>query len=244
MDRFGMDRFGMDRTTQDSFWAEVLAYHGWGYSAADWQNWWLWLQQQQALFKPYDRGYFGAPLQPAFKTSALAKLIFVHSYGLYFCPAEVLKEADLLVIFSSFRQFHPERPGLKKRSQQILQQMQLQFERQPQIVWQNFRAKSAQLADWSESMPGSADLRRLGQDLHQLDHSSLDLSPLQKIPRIVVFHGAQDRIVSTAMGRALADDLAASYFEIEPAGHALPFTQVSSCQAILQPMLEALRHEF
>ncbi len=232
----------MDRL-QNHFWAEVLAYHGWGYSAADWQDWWLWLQQQQISLKIFDRSYFDQPMQPAFDSSASAKLIFVHSYGLHLCPANVLKKADLLVVFSSFREFHPERPSLRKRSQQILQQMQLQFAEQPQIVWQNFRVKSAQPADWSEPTPESVDLLLLAQDLHQLESCLLDLSPLQKISRIVVLHGAQDRIVSAAIGKALAAELAAPYFEIADAGHALPFTQMAACQAILQPILEELRHE-
>ena len=223
--------------------AEVLAYHGWGYSSAAWQGWRNWLRQQQYQLKAFDRGYFGAPVQPQFSNSTTAKLIFTHSYGLHFCPASALREANLLVIFSSFRQFHPEHASLKKRSQQILQQMIIQFERQPNTVLQNFRAKCSQPIDNSEPAPNLINASLLYQDLHQLDSCSLDLLPLQQIPKIVVLHGAQDRIVSAATGKALANELAASYFEIESAGHALPFTQAATCQAILQPILEELRHE-
>jgi pimeloyl-[acyl-carrier protein] methyl ester esterase len=224
-------------------WAEVLAYHGWGYSSADWQGWQNWLGQRQWLLKAFDRGYFGSSVQLQFNASATAKLIFVHSYGLHLCPVEILMQADLLVIFSSFRQFHPEQTSLKKRSQQILQQMIIQFERQPDTVLQNFKAKCSQPINDSEPTPDLMDASLLCQDLHQLNICALDLLPLQQIPKIVVLHGAQDRIVPVAVGKALADELAASYFEIESAGHALPFMQAATCQAILQPILEELRHE-
>jgi pimeloyl-[acyl-carrier protein] methyl ester esterase len=233
----------MDRLLQDC-WAEVLAYHGWGYGAADWQSWRLWLKQQGCLLHCFDRGYFGAPIQPAV-SSTPAKLIFVHSYGLHLCPAEAIEKSDLLVIFSSFSQFHPERPGLKKLSQRMLQQMQVQFERQPQVVWQNFRAKCAQPDGWGDKLtPDPVNFKLLGQDLYQLDTCMLDLRPVRKLPKIVVLHGAEDRIVSAAIGKALAEELAAPYFEIAAAGHALPFTQIATCQAILQPILEELKHEF
>jgi len=221
---------------------ELLAYHGWGYGSKDWQGWQDWLQGQHCLFKPFDRGYFGSPIQPQFSASATAKLIFAHSYGLHFCPTEILRQADLLVIFSSFRQFHPERASLKKRSQQILQQMILQFERQPQTVLQNFRTKCWQPLVTSERIPELMNTDLLYQDLCQLDTCLLDPLPLQQIPKIIGLHGTQDRIVSVAAGKALAEELAAPYFAIEAAGHALPFTQITICQAILQPILETFQH--
>jgi len=228
---------------EDQYRAELLAYHGWGYGSKDWQGWQDWLQGQHYLFKPFNRGYFGSPIQPQFSTSAIAKLIFTHSYGLHFCPAEILRQANLLVIFSSFRQFHPQRASLKKRSQQILQQMILQAERQPQTVLQNFRTKCLQPLDESDEhqqIPELLNTELLYQDLCLLDTCLLDLLPLQQIPQIIVLHGIQDRIVSVTTGKALAEELAASYFAIEAAGHALPFMQITTCQAILQPIFEAL----
>ena len=232
--------------SEDNHRAELLAYHGWGYGSKAWQGWQDWLRHQHCLFKPFDRGYCRSPIQPQFSASSTTKLIFAHSYGLHFCPAEILRQANLLVIFSSFRQFHPERANLKKRSQQILQQMILQFERQPQTVLQNFRTKCLQPLDEPdecERIPELINTDLLYQDLCLLDTCLLDLLPLQQIPQIIVLHGTQDRIVSVATGKALAEELAASYFAIEAAGHALPFTQITTCQAILQPILEALRHE-
>lgn len=226
--------------------AEILAYHGWGYSSDAWQGWRSWLQQQRCQLNAFDRGYFGWPMQPAFRASTKAKLIFVHSYGLHFCPAEAIKQADLLVIFSSFRQFHPAQASRKKRSQQSLQQMMIQFEHQPHTVLQNFRLKCAQPARWSEPLLDSINAGLLAQDLNQLHTCWLNLLPLQQVPRIVVLHGTQDRIVPAATGKALAASLDALYFEIAATGHALPFAQVETCQTILQPILKPIlerRHE-
>lgn len=229
--------------------SEVIAYHGWGFSAAEWSSWQPWLMQQGYDLKTFDRGYFGNLVEPSFSSTANSKVIFVHSYGLHLCPAEQLQQADALIIFASFSDFHPEPANLRKRSQQILQQMITQWQANPALVLENFKVKCYHPQPWTKSVQAKTDSKtdsgqfsdRLLQDLMHLNSSVLDLAVLQTIPRIVIFQGGSDRIVTPARGKALAQHLPTSqYFEIAAAGHALPFTHTEHCQTILHPLLKSL----
>lgn len=68
-------------------------------------------------------------------------------------------------------------------------------------------------------------------DLKDLDTCSLNVSLLKKIPKVLILHGVQDRIVSVEKGRELSAHLPdnSQYIEIEQAGHALPFTHIDVC---------------
>lgn len=217
---------------------EVIAYHGWGFAASCWQAWELRLRQQGYRLQQFDRGYFGEGAQPRFEASNLTKVIFVHSYGLHLCPVEQLQQADVLVMFSSFCAFHPERASLKKRSQQVLQQMMYQFAHNPKFVLTNFQTKCYHPEPWNGTIPDSLNCNLLLEDLTALNHATIDLALLQTLPQIVILHGLQDRIVSSSKGKEFAQQLPQShYFEIESAGHALPFTHLEACWSMLQPVL-------
>lgn len=211
---------------------EILAYHGWGFDATCWQDWQTQLTQQGYIWKSFDRGYFGHPVQPEFSPSAHTKVLFVHSYGLHLCPIAQFQQADRLVIFSSFLNFHPESPSLRKRSQQRVQQMIEQFAIDPWLVLQNFWQKCG----WSgyplcrnSDFELNPDL--LLQDLRQLNLAEFDRNHLAKMPQVIVLHGEKDRIVAVERGRALQGQ----YFEIAAAGHALPLTHRELCWKWLQP---------
>lgn len=215
--------------------AEVIAYHGWGFAASYWQGWESRLRQQGYRLQRFDRGYFGEAVQPRFAASDLTKVIFVHSYGLHLCPVEQLQQANVLVIFSSFCEFHPDRPSLRKRSQQVLQQMMYQFEQNSEFVLTNFQTKCYHPEPWNGTIPESLNCNLLLQDLTALNRATIDLALLQPLPQIVILHGLQDRIVSSSKGQELAQQLPQSHYcEIESAGHALPFTHLDACWSILQ----------
>ncbi len=238
-------------TSPDS--TEILAYHGWGLDATCWQNWQTQFTQQGYVWKSFDRGYFSRPVQPEFSSFAQTKVIFVHSYGLHLCPIAQLQQADRLVIFSSFLNFHPESPSLRKRSQQMVQRMIDQFAIDPVLVLENFWQKCGwSVGDPLNSPPvegfktmsgppqnwgargASLNTDLLLQDLQQLNLAEFDRNYLTKIPQVVVLHGAQDRIVAAQRGHALSDQC----FEIEAAGHALPFTHQEACLQLLQPIFD------
>jgi hypothetical protein len=216
-----------------------IAYHGWGYDSSVWQAWRDWFVALGYGFDAADRGYFGAGHQPDWTANRLTLL--THSYGLHLAlrdwQAQKFPPVETLVIFASFQSFHPAAAHFRRRSQQRVEQMIGQFELNPIQVLQTFWAKSAHPDAWSHPVPAQLNRDLLHQDLQALNQATLDLTPLRAIPQIWLFQGSADRILAPAQGQHLADQLAASYVEIEAAGHALPFIQAKTCQAKLKGLL-------
>jgi pimeloyl-[acyl-carrier protein] methyl ester esterase len=212
--------------------AEVIAYHGWGFDSTCWQAWEQHFRATGLRFQTFDRGYFGHPVEVKFERST--KILLAHSYGLHLCPIAHLQQADLLIIFNSFSEFHPQPESLKRRSQAMLKTMLNQLEANPQLVLKNFRSKCyfPQPEEAIENKP--YNLEKLIYDLNNLNKASITFDGLEQIPKIVL-HGAKDRIVSPHQGKALLNLLGnnAQYIEIPDAGHALPFTHFQTCLSAL-----------
>lgn len=226
---------------------EIMAYHGWGFDQTCWQAWKDRLAQSGIRLTLFDRGYFHTPVSPAFGDQGqddrqghrVQRMVWTHSFGLHLCPIAHLQQADLLVIFSGFQDFHPAPESLRRRSQQMLDRMLQQFRQQPQTVLQNFKSKCYQPQSWHGDEHLAANLELLAADLEHLGSSVLAIDRLQEIPQVLILHGTADRIVSPQKGRAWAEKLPSNsqYFEIEGAGHALPFTHVSHCWSLIQPFM-------
>ena len=221
----------------------IIAYHGWGFDRACWQPWKdLFAQQGEDLLMS-DRGYFNAPSLPVMSITDHKTIVLVHSYGLHLCPLEQLQRAELLVLFSSFLSFHPWSESKRRRSQLMLSQMMTQFEADPQFVLETFRTKCYHPALWKRSTDSKKALNPelLLQDLEGLNTCSLGVSLLKKIPKILILHGAQDRIVSVEKGRELSAHLPdnSQYIEVEQAGHGLPFTHIDDCWTWICQRLDA-----
>jgi pimeloyl-[acyl-carrier protein] methyl ester esterase len=226
----------------------IIAYHGWGFDQACWQPWQEQLAQRGSTLLVGDRGYFNTPFLPSISQRTI---IFAHSYGLHLCPIEQLQRTDLLVLFSSFLSFHPasEAEGRRslarnsKRSRLMLAQMINQFELNPQLVLENFKAECYYPVPWEQPLAGisksaangyqAINFELLLHDLRRLSDCSFDSSILSQIPQVLVLHGAQDRIVSPEKGRELCRHLPdnSEYIEIEQAGHGLPFTHIDACDS-------------
>lgn len=220
---------------------EVIAYHGWGFDASCWYEWQSQFDQQGWTFQSFDRGYWQQAIEPTFNPFAQTKMVMVHSYGLHLCPITQLQQADVLVILSSFAEFHSTSVN-KQRSRQMLQQMIDQFRLHPESVLSQFRVKCYHPFAWQGTISASINSELLLHDLNQLQTASLDLALLQPIPKILILHGSQDRIVSSAQGAELAARLVGNgqncqYYAID-AGHALPFTHLDGCWSMLHTNLE------
>lgn len=219
----------------------IIAYHGWGFAANCWEGWQQTMEQRGYRFQAFNRGYFGQPVSPKFAASDGPKIIWAHSYGLHLCPVEQLQQADGLVLFSSFRDFHPV-PPQRRRSEYMLQQMIDRFAKEPQLVLSRFKAKSYHPVSWSEeNQEFSLNTDLLLHDLQALNDCSLDLNLLQALPQIGLLHGTADRIVPVAKSAELAAVLPQSqFFEIADAGHALPFTHSLLCESMCEPILNTI----
>ncbi|MBW4659639.1 MAG: hypothetical protein KME15_13265 [Drouetiella hepatica Uher 2000/2452] len=212
--------------------AEVIAYHGWGFDSTCWQSWQAKFEQQNLQFQAFDRGYFCNPVEVKFGKST--KILLAHSYGLHLCPIAHLQQADLLIIFSSFSEFHPRQELLRRRSQTILRIMLDQLEKDPRFVLQNFRSKCYLPQPEETAEYKFYNLELLVSDLKNLDNSSIAFAKLEQIPKII-FHGTQDQIVSSSQSKTLLKSLGdnTEYIEIPDSGHALPFTHFHTCWSIL-----------
>lgn len=211
----------------------IIAYHGWGFDQTCWQPWKDLLAQHGEDLLMSDRGYFNSPALPIAPNINYRIILLVHSYGLHLCPSEQLRRADLLVVFSSFLSFHPQLEAKKRRSLSMLAQMTTQFKTNPQSVLESFQMKCYHPVLWERSSNSTQALNSelLLHDLKCLNACSLEVSFLKKIPKILILHGVQDRIVSVEKGREISAHLPdnSQYIEIEQAGHALPFTHIDAC---------------
>ncbi|MBD2088742.1 methyltransferase domain-containing protein [Microcoleus sp. FACHB-1515] len=217
---------------------EIIAYHGWGYDQFCWQNWENVLPPTWK-FQRFDRGYFDRPCAPKFTSSTATKIIFAHSFGLHFCPQDQLEQANCLILFSSFLQFHPQSDRLRKRSIQILDRMIEQFQTQPETVLENFYAKSCYPAIHKTSVSSNFNYSLLLEDLQQLGVSTIDPIHLEKIPNILILVGEDDRVISPTQLQQLHKELSFSeYHSIKNSGHALPFTHQQECWSLAQQYLQ------
>lgn len=214
--------------------AEVLAFHGWGFDRHCWQFWQERFTESGHQFQAFDRGYFGDSYQPSFKNSETQKTILAHSFGLHLCPIDLLQQADLLIAFNSFLSFHPESKAEKRRSQLVLQQMIRQFEQTPDAVLQEFYAQ----VGYSYSPEDHQEINNqiLLEDLQRLNVSILDSSYLNSIAKIVVFHSANDRIVAASQTQEFLSLFPQSckFLSLMNAEHGLPFTHAAECWSMVQ----------
>lgn len=222
--------------------AEVIAFHGWGFDASCWDGWGSLLGKEITLHRA-DRGYFRRPKKtPVFSGSERPKIIFAHSFGLHCCSHNLIQEANMLVIFGGFLQFHPVAAQYKRRSRLVLNQMMNRIQGNPHKVLDDFYANSFYPNTPWNITGKEPDEQRLLEDLKKLDTSELEVPYLKSVDKICILHGFDDAIVPRRKGRELYDTFQkqARYLEIKQAGHALPFTHSEQCWKFIKPELKEL----
>src|SRR5690554_1068123 len=98
---------------------ELITCHGWGLSPAVWKEWEKFLPAEVQVCHQ-DRGYFRPKKNPRFRYGQSRKILIVHSFGLHWCPVDLLSEADHLIIAGGFVSFHPDHPEDDRRSRFVL----------------------------------------------------------------------------------------------------------------------------
>lgn len=233
---------------------ECLAYHGWGFRANCWQAYESY-GKSFTLWKSFDRGYFSPsnpPVCPNLSSivfsadSQTRKVIIVHSLGLHFCPWEILEQAQVLILFNSFLDFHPSEPSLRKKSQRKLDRMIQAFQQTPQTVWHTFLQQTfypdpildeCGFQACPPHLQLIANSGRLLQDLERLNQLSTTANSLRSllkcIPKILIFTSSQDTIVSNPI-QAIDVSSPGNYVQEildDRGGHALPFSHFKRCIA-------------
>lgn len=234
---------------------EIVAQHGWGFSAQSWMNYLADFAVSTGLDVSAtcpDRGYFGAQRSELGAESRDAgdrsaghrglKVVIAHSLGLHLLTADALRECDLLVAISSFAHFHLI-DG--RRTRALVARMLSKLERQPLSVVRDFLHNSFQPAPAGMVLKTALDepdlnISALHADLMHLNESHLDSSSLAHIPHILLLHGTSDGIVNLRHADRLHAQLPQSKLMFMAGqGHALPFTNALSCHLVLR---QAIRH--
>lgn len=211
---------------------EIIAYHGWGFDQTFWDPWRIIFSEYNCLFYRFDRGYGGHPQDPKFSQNRSKKVVIAHSYGLHLCPKEHLEVADLVIIFNSFIHFHPTDPQAQKLSHKNLKRMAAKFLSFPEVVLNDFYSRCYS-QDLEDKLPclKNVNVDLLFQDLHNLGIEHLNLDPVKKSRKRIIFHSSLDEIVPLSQGQDLFNQVQErSNFWIIPAlDHILPLTKTESC---------------
>jgi len=218
---------------------QILAYHGWGFSPAIWND----VEDKlspHTHFEAADRGYFSNSYLPSWKDQKkeMEKILLVHSYGLHWCNPHVLQQADHLVIIGGFLNFHPVSEKAYKRSKLMLRKMQSQFVESPEKVLKQFYEKVFYPETPPIGIPDGLRHDLLLSDLGDLDHDNRKNADIFDINSITIIHGSEDQIVDNELAREMYSKLRlrSQYFEIKHAGHGIPLTHYSKLFEILNSL--------
>ncbi len=211
---------------------EVHAYHGWGFDAAFWIPFKNKLAEH-ILLKPADRGYYGSSFEPEFRPEIKTKVLFLHSYGVHWCSPEKIEQADLIVVFNGFDNFHPLKNPDKSRSKKTLKMMEKQFNLAPKTVLHAFYKNC--YGDYAISHP---NLNWINESLLKKDLSALHGVKF-KLPKgakaeWLLIDSAKDQIVPGSRGGDFLKHLNSATYEVVQNGtHSLPFSNSEQCIEIL-----------
>ncbi|WP_421774596.1 hypothetical protein [Gracilimonas sp.] len=222
---------------------EIISYHGWGFDSSFWKDWEA-ILPHNVLFKTADRGYFLDEKHPEFSGISKHKALFLHSYGLHWCPEEQIEQATCIVIFNGFRDFHPEHNPERKKSQKVLERMTAEFEKNPRKVLKSFW-ENAFHPDKRKHIPrGKLDGELLLADLKKLSTSSFDLIHFRRGKPIISLDGGSDKILTHNQGKKFTEitEGNAVYHFIKEAGHGLPVTHYKDCWSFINAMIPIFQH--
>lgn len=212
---------------------EVHAYHGWGCNSEFW-NPVKSILSDSILFKRADKGYFGGEFIPEFDKNSKVKILFLHSYGVHWCPIEKKEQADIIIILNGFNSFHPIENPAKSRSKKVLKGMASHFKKDPKAVLKAFYLNC--FGSFEQTMEPDLDwINRslLLKDLNLLHKTRLKLSNETKCDWLII-DSEKDRIVPGSRGQELLAFLGSNkYQEIKDGVHAFPFVNPKECIRII-----------
>lgn len=205
-----------------------ILQHGWGCDSSFWSRWNAFAPKETKL-QVLDRGYFGHPIS-LMHTTHKPVVVIAHSFGLHLLPESVFQIAEALIIFSGFSAFHSTAVDL------MLKRMEVN----PLDVLARFQRKCF-LPSKSilQTIPSKINQTLLLDDLRCLKQSQFDIKNITNIPKSVIIHGDDDRIVHLERAQELHRQLPNSKLLIvEKAGHALPITHAEWCCQTIQKVLK------
>jgi|GEM_PF-1948268 len=213
--------------------------HGWGFNQGSFHQWSDHIKSGSVTL--LERGYLGDPPVSFTEEQSDKGIVLVcHSLGVHFFSFEQLMSVDLLVILSGFASFH----GLHLNgggliSRKHIARMQRRLKQEPEKLLSDFYRDCS----WPGELPdfGKINVDLLAEDLHLLDTATLQHEEVLAERKVLILHGAYDRIVSLERAAELQALMPQSTLRvINEAGHGLPFTHTRQCLANINEQLRQL----
>ncbi|WP_428236872.1 alpha/beta hydrolase [Gracilimonas sp.] len=223
---------------------EIISYHGWGFDSSFWKDWKS-ILPEGVLFKTADRGYFLDEKHPGFSGNSKHKALFLHSFGLHWCPEEQIEQATCIIIFNGFCDFHPQDEKERLESKKALKGMISEFENNPREVLKSYWKKVFH-PDKKKNIPkGKLDGELLLKDLKKLHTDSFDLQSIKNGKPIISLDGGSNKILSHNRGKKFTEitEGNAVYHFIKEAGHGLPVTHYEECWSFINAMIPIFQHD-
>ncbi|MEE4451895.1 alpha/beta hydrolase [Novosphingobium resinovorum] len=196
--------------------------HGWGFDRHFWEPLTALLPEWAHVID--DRGYFGAPHEPAVEGPCIA---VTHSFGTMRVLAAPPPGLAGIVAINGFERFTavPGRPGVPVR---VLDRMLRRFETDPRGVLAEFRKTCG-----STYAFGEIDPEALAADLLRLR----DAAPsLLDVP-ILAIHGGADPLLPPEMRAATFTGAQVRRIDHEAGGHLLPLQAPQLCVPAIRGLL-------
>lgn len=203
---------------------KLLFAHGWGFDRHFWDP--LAALLPEWLPAIDDRGYFGAPLDPAVDGPCIA---ITHSFGTMRVLSAPPPGLTGIVAINGFERFTavPGRSGVPVR---VLDRMLRRFETDPRGVLSEFRRSFGFTQDFAE-----IDAPRLAADLLRLRDAA---PPLPKVP-VLVLHGGTDPLLPAEIRAASFTGAQVRRITHPAGGHLLPLEAPELCASAIRGMIGA-----
>lgn len=208
---------------------QLIAMHGWAGDQRGWAPFAAAAEARGWSWSSGERGYGGLePTMPSWADKG-RKVLVVHSLGLHLLPAELLAEADGVILLASFGRFVPE-GAAGRRLRTGLAGMARALEGDgADAMLRDFLARTAEPlpADPTSLGIGDQPVPDAGRSLLQADLELLgSTAGLPKgfphSARVLIVEAGQDRIVAAEARQALRDALPGSdLLHLAGAGHCL-----------------------
>ena len=211
---------------------QLIAMHGWAGDSHGWAPWQGACQARGWSWQSGDRGYGSlSQAEPHWNKeppkASQRRVVIAHSMGVHLLPAEVLSQADAVVLLASFGRFIPEgKAGRPMRLAIEAMAGQLRSER-GETMLADFLARAAAPADPALLSPTPFDSglsaigrQRLSHDLDALARTSGLPDGFPHQARVLLVEAGSDQIVAREATEALAACLPqADRIALQGAGH-------------------------
>jgi len=214
--------------------AEITAFHGWGLNAGLWKPWKKMLPSHIALHTA-DRGYFSEPKNVRFELKDSIKILFLHSYGLHWCPQDLIEKAEVIVIFTSFVQYFADEKN--RLVEYTVKKRRNGFKADP-TGWYTTFMELCGAPEKPNYIQNNMDVELMSKDLGHLHRNRFRCS-LKKDKKVILLEAERDMILPDSRKNEMEKVFGNlfHYYCLDEAGHLLPKTNCAQCYSILNNLL-------